>query len=195
MAYNADAVRKVSVSADMTVFYAVSSRSLAATPSTVAIQSMHSACFSLQNREPVCLQAFIYLPKIKTVKLMIVICVIGNVTKGLTFEQIAQAMNKDEVWVAALFYGQVSSFSASILRRRTVLYSAVHVESNHLNHGYPKGQSERGRTARPRGRPQVLGMSTSQRLAVEWSVQRGNADRTARPPLVPESRDRSHPTN
>ncbi|KAF8493917.1 cyanate lyase C-terminal domain-containing protein [Russula emetica] len=28
---------------------------------------------------------------------------------GLTFEQIAQAMNKDEVWVAALFYGQVSS--------------------------------------------------------------------------------------
>lgn len=27
---------------------------------------------------------------------------------GLTFEQIAQAMNKDEVWVAALFYGQVS---------------------------------------------------------------------------------------
>ena len=29
--------------------------------------------------------------------------------QGLTFEQIAQAMNKDEVWVAALFYGQVSS--------------------------------------------------------------------------------------
>jgi cyanate lyase len=35
------------------------------------------------------------------------------VAKGLTFEQIAQAMNKDEVWVAALFYGQVSSFSTS----------------------------------------------------------------------------------
>jgi cyanate lyase len=29
--------------------------------------------------------------------------------QGLTFEKIAQAMNKDEVWVAALFYGQVSS--------------------------------------------------------------------------------------
>jgi cyanate lyase len=29
--------------------------------------------------------------------------------QGLTFEQIAHAMNKDEVWVAALFYGQVSS--------------------------------------------------------------------------------------
>lgn len=26
----------------------------------------------------------------------------------MTFEQIAQAMNKDEVWVAAFFYGQVS---------------------------------------------------------------------------------------
>jgi cyanate lyase len=31
-----------------------------------------------------------------------------NDCEGLTFEQIAQAMNKDEVWVAALFYGQVS---------------------------------------------------------------------------------------
>jgi len=28
---------------------------------------------------------------------------------GLTFEQIAQAMNKDEVWVAALFYGQAKA--------------------------------------------------------------------------------------
>ena len=33
--------------------------------------------------------------------------------KGLTFEQIAQAMNKDEVWVAALFYGQVSNLPTS----------------------------------------------------------------------------------
>jgi len=28
---------------------------------------------------------------------------------GLTFERIAQAMNKDEVWVAALFYGQAKA--------------------------------------------------------------------------------------
>jgi cyanate lyase len=27
----------------------------------------------------------------------------------MTFEQIAQAIHKDEVWVAAVFYGQVSS--------------------------------------------------------------------------------------
>jgi len=27
----------------------------------------------------------------------------------MTFEQIAQAMNKDEVWVAALFYGQAKA--------------------------------------------------------------------------------------
>ena len=30
--------------------------------------------------------------------------------KGLTFEQIGKAINKDEVWVAALFYGQVSPY-------------------------------------------------------------------------------------
>ena len=65
MAYNADAVSWVSVSANMTVFYAVSSRSLAATPSEVAIQTMHSACFSMQNRELVCLQEFISFPTIK----------------------------------------------------------------------------------------------------------------------------------
>jgi hypothetical protein len=34
--------------------------------------------------------------------------------QGLTFEQIAQAMNKDEVWVAALFYGQVSSILLAV---------------------------------------------------------------------------------
>jgi len=28
---------------------------------------------------------------------------------GMTFEEIAQAMNKDEVWVAALFYGQAKA--------------------------------------------------------------------------------------
>ena len=27
--------------------------------------------------------------------------------KGLTFDQIAKAIGKDEVWVAAAFYGQV----------------------------------------------------------------------------------------
>ena len=37
--------------------------------------------------------------------------------QGLTFEHIAQAMNKDEVWVAALFYGQVSSISLGGMRR------------------------------------------------------------------------------
>jgi hypothetical protein len=57
--------------------------------------------------------------------------------KGLTFEQIAQAMNKDEVWVAALFYGQVSSSPPIhiILRRRTVLSCTtcvVDTESIHL---------------------------------------------------------------
>ncbi len=41
-------------------------------------------------------------------KLIIGATVERNTVKGLTFEQIAQAMNKDEVWVAALFYGQVS---------------------------------------------------------------------------------------
>jgi len=41
----------------------------------------------------------------------------------LTFEQIAQAMNKDEVWVAALFYGQVSS----ILVRECVEYTSHNV--------------------------------------------------------------------
>jgi cyanate lyase len=31
-------------------------------------------------------------------------------SQGLTFEEIGKAINKDEVWVAALFYGQVSPF-------------------------------------------------------------------------------------
>jgi len=34
---------------------------------------------------------------------------LGKARTGLTFEQIAQAMNKDEVWVAALFYGQAKA--------------------------------------------------------------------------------------
>jgi len=43
-------------------------------------------------------------------------------TQGLTFEQIAKAINKDEVWVAALFYGQVSpipSFVNALIMHRT----------------------------------------------------------------------------
>lgn len=32
---------------------------------------------------------------------------------GLTFEQIAQRVERDEVWVASLFYGQVRCFSSS----------------------------------------------------------------------------------
>jgi len=79
----------------------------------------------------------------KTMKLMIAICTIGvtNETwqKGLTFEQIAQAINKDEVWVAALFYGQVSSLPMpSFLGAQYCIVQCTN------NHGYPKGQSERG---------------------------------------------------
>ena len=70
MAYNADAVSKAQCLCEysnMTVLYAVSSRSLVATPSTVVIQSMHSPYFSMQNREPVCLQEFVFFPKIKPI--------------------------------------------------------------------------------------------------------------------------------
>jgi len=41
--------------------------------------------------------------------------------RGLTFEQIAQAMNKDEVWVAALFYGQAKASEEELLALGTVL--------------------------------------------------------------------------
>ncbi|KAI0277522.1 Cyanase [Russula aff. rugulosa BPL654] len=40
---------------------------------------------------------------------------------GLTFEQIAQAMNKDEVWVAALFYGQAKASEEELHALETVL--------------------------------------------------------------------------
>jgi len=30
-----------------------------------------------------------------------------KLSKGLSFDQIAKAINKDEVWLAAAFYGQV----------------------------------------------------------------------------------------
>jgi hypothetical protein len=58
MAYNADMVSRVTVSAPriMTVFCTVSSRSLTAMPSEVAIQLMRSVCFSMQRREQVCPQ-------------------------------------------------------------------------------------------------------------------------------------------
>jgi cyanate lyase len=44
--------------------------------------------------------------------------------KGLTFEQIGKEINKDEVWVAALFYGQVSLFPRSTPQVCLVLTSA-----------------------------------------------------------------------
>jgi cyanate lyase len=53
-------------------------------------------------------------------KLIIGATVQRNTAKGLTFEQISQAMNKDEVWVAALFYGQVSG------SRRLLSSSSAH---------------------------------------------------------------------
>ncbi|TNY18726.1 cyanate lyase C-terminal domain-containing protein [Rhodotorula diobovata] len=37
----------------------------------------------------------------------------AKAVKGLTFEQIAQRVERDEVWVASLFYGQVRCFSSS----------------------------------------------------------------------------------
>jgi hypothetical protein len=77
------------------------SRSLAAMPSKYAIPPMPSARCSVENSVPVCLHKHMQLlPAIKNHG--------AHDRKGLTFEQIAQAMNKDEVWVAALFYGQVS---------------------------------------------------------------------------------------
>ncbi|KAI0053266.1 Cyanase [Auriscalpium vulgare] len=41
--------------------------------------------------------------------------------KGLTFEQIAQKINKDEVWVAALFYGQAKGSPEELAALATVL--------------------------------------------------------------------------
>lgn len=41
---------------------------------------------------------------------------------GLTFEQIAQAMNKDEVWVAALFYGQAKASEEELRALEGVLH-------------------------------------------------------------------------
>ncbi|KAH9973413.1 cyanate hydratase [Russula compacta] len=40
---------------------------------------------------------------------------------GLTFEQIAQVMNKDEVWVAALFYGQAKASEDELRALASVL--------------------------------------------------------------------------
>lgn len=40
---------------------------------------------------------------------------------GLTFEQIAQAVNKDEVWVAALFYGQAKASEEELRALEAVL--------------------------------------------------------------------------
>ena len=45
-------------------------------------------------------------------------------TKGLTFEQIGKAISKDEVWVAALFYGQVSPYLRPSPQVRLMLISA-----------------------------------------------------------------------
>jgi len=53
----------------------------------------------------------------------------GKANAGLTFEQIAQAMNKDEVWVTALFYGQAKA-SEDELR---ALCNVLHFHSSSAN--------------------------------------------------------------
>lgn len=76
-----------------------------------AIHLTHSASFSVPRRGTVCVDKD---P-----------CTTGPLNswcdemQGLTFEQIAQAMNKDEVWVAALFYGQVSSIFLGVCVKYT----------------------------------------------------------------------------
>jgi hypothetical protein len=67
---------------------------------TVTCQ-LPSARFSLPKQRKVCVDGFPITKPIKSCLMEI---------KGLTFEQIGKAINKDEVWVAALFYGQVSLF-------------------------------------------------------------------------------------
>jgi hypothetical protein len=101
MAYNPDAVSSMSPGIRL-LFYATSSPFLAATPSPVAIRLMHSATFSLPRRISVCVDKEPSITGLRTHSRC-------DEIQGLTFEQIARAMNKDEVWVAALFYGQVSS--------------------------------------------------------------------------------------
>jgi len=45
--------------------------------------------------------------------------------KGLTFEDIGKAINKDEVWVAALFYGQAKA-TEDELRNLFNVFGVVH---------------------------------------------------------------------
>jgi cyanate lyase len=40
--------------------------------------------------------------------------IISATTIGLTFDQIAKAIGRNEVWLAAAFYGQVAYYSGSL---------------------------------------------------------------------------------
>jgi len=61
---------------------------------------------------------------------------------GLTFEQIAQGMNKDEVWVAALFYGQAKA-SEDELRALANVLNISHAEWL-MKHFGPRWYPNRG---------------------------------------------------
>ena len=74
-----------------------------------------SAGFSLPKHRKVCFDGILRTKSISSCLMEI---------KGLTFEQIGKAISKDEVWVAALFYGQVSPYLRHSPKVCLVLISA-----------------------------------------------------------------------
>lgn len=58
--------------------------------------------------------------------------------KGLTFQQIGNAIGKDELWVAAVFYGQAKLEPEQIKKLAEILeIPAVHINSEFGTHWWP----------------------------------------------------------